>query len=89
MRQRLALVAIQQNDVAGVGLLLEQAQPQPDPVDLPCALASFQRVPRAAPAELFLCSVLDNCARLMRTPSQASISVCRRGIVQFGRSATG
>src|SRR5271157_3161848 len=31
----------------------------------------------------------DNCERLMRTPSRASISARRRGIVQLRRSATG
>ena len=34
MRQRLALVAIEQNDVAGFGLLLAQLQPHPDPFDV-------------------------------------------------------
>ena len=34
MRQRLALIAIEQNDVAGLGLLLAQLQTQTDPFDL-------------------------------------------------------
>jgi len=32
---------------------------------------------------------LDNCERLIRTPSRTSISARSRGMVQFGRSATG
>ena len=89
MRQRLALVAIEQNDVAGFGLLLAQLQAQADPLDLGGVLATLQRVPRPPPAELFLRSALDSCERLMRTPACASISARRRGMVQFGRSATG
>jgi len=53
MRQRLALVAVEQNDVAGVGLLFEQLQAQTDPLDLAGDLAPFQRVPGTPPAELF------------------------------------
>jgi hypothetical protein len=37
----------------------------------------------------FFRNALDNCDRLMRTPSRASISARRRAIVQFGLSATG
>jgi hypothetical protein len=89
MRQRLALIAIEQNDVAGFGLLLAQLQAQADPLDLGGDLAPFQGVSRPPPAELFLRSALDNCERLMRMPACASISARRRGMVQFGRSATG
>src|ERR1019366_10567888 len=53
MRQRLALVAVEKNDVAGFGLLLAQLQAQADPLHLAGCLASLQRVPRAPPAELF------------------------------------
>jgi len=89
MRQRLALIAIEQNDVAGFGLLLAQLQAQADPLDLGGVLPALQRVPRPPPAELFLRSALDNCERLMRTPAWASISARRRGMVQLRRSATG
>ncbi len=41
------------------------------------------------PAELFFRKALDSCERLMHTPSRASISARRRGIVQLRRSATG
>ena len=37
----------------------------------------------------FFRNALDSCERLMRTPSRASISARRRGIVQLRRSATG
>src|SRR4051794_11867513 len=89
MRQCLALVTVEQNDVAGFGLLLAQLQTQADAFDLGGNLAALQRVPRTSPTKLFLRNALDNCERLIRTPSRASISLRSRGIVQFGRSATG
>jgi len=89
MRQRLALVAIEKNNVPGFGLLFAQLQAQADPFDLAGDLASLQRVPRSPPTELFFRNALDSCERLMRTPSRASISARRRGIVQLRRSATG
>ena len=89
MRQRLALVAVKKNDVASFGLLFAQLQTQADPVHLAGDLASLQRVPGPPPTELFFRSALDNCDRLMRTPSRVSISARSRGIVQFRRSATG
>jgi hypothetical protein len=89
MRQRLALVAIEQNDVARFGLLLAQLQAQADPLDLGSVLPTLQRVPRSPPAEVFLCSTLDSCERLIWTPARAWISARRRGMVQLGRSATG
>src|SRR5829696_10057641 len=88
MGQGLAFVAIQKNDVAGFGLLLAMSGAA-NPVDLGGDLASLQCVPRSPPTELFLRSALDNCERLMRTPSRASISARNRGIVQLRRSATG
>src|ERR1700692_229315 len=89
MRQRLAFVAVEKNDVASFGLTLAQLQPKADPIHLAGGLSSFQRVPRPPPTELFFRNALDNCDRLMRTPSRASISARRRAIVQFGLSATG
>ena len=53
MRQRLALVAIEQNNVAGFGLLLAQLQTQTDPIDLAGDLPPFQCVPRPPVTELF------------------------------------
>jgi len=89
MGQRLALVAIEQNNVAGFGLLLAQLQTHADPLDLVGDLAPLQGAPRPPPPELFFRSALDSCDRLMRTPARASISARSRGIVQLRRSATG
>src|SRR5271165_2205929 len=89
MRQRLAFIAVEQNDVAGLGLAFAQLQAQADPIHLARGLPSLQGVSGAPPAELFFRKALDNCERLMRTPSRASISARRRAIVQFVRSATG
>ena len=89
VRQGLALVAVKENDVAGLGLGLAQLKAQPHALDLAGALAAFQRVPGPPPAEVFFRSALDNCDLPILTPSRASISAIRRGIVQLGRSATG
>src|SRR5665213_4269724 len=89
MGQRLAFVAVEQNDVAGFGLALAQLQAQADPIHLARGLPSLQRVPGPPPTELFFRKAFDNCDRLMRTPSRASISARMRAIVQFGLSATG
>src|SRR5450432_138465 len=89
MRQRLAFVAVKQHDVARFGLAFAQLQTQADPIHLAFRLAPLQRVPGPPPAELFFRSALDNCERLMRTPSRASISARKRGIVQFFLLATG
>ena len=53
------------------------------PSDAPSACAG------AAASGTFFRKALDSCERLMRTPSRASISARRRGIVQLRRSATG
>jgi hypothetical protein len=53
MGQRLALVAVEKNDVARLGLLLAQLQAQAYPVHLAFRLTSLQRVPGPPPAELF------------------------------------
>jgi hypothetical protein len=53
MRQRLALVAIEQDDIAGFGLPLAQLQAQADPLDLGGDLTRLQRVSRPPAAELF------------------------------------
>jgi hypothetical protein len=89
VRQRLAFVAVEKNDVTGFSLTLAQLQAQADPIHLAGGLASLQRVPGPPPTELFFRNALDNCDRLMRTPSRASISARSRAIVQFGLSATG
>ena len=53
MRQRLAFVTIEQDDIVGCGLLLAQPQTKADPFDLGRTLPPLQRVPRTPPAELF------------------------------------
>jgi hypothetical protein len=78
MGQRLALVAVEKNDVARLGLLFAQLQAQTHPFHLAFRLTSLQRVPGPPPAELFFRKALDSCERLMRTPSRASISAKAR-----------
>jgi hypothetical protein len=51
MGQRLGLIGIKQNDIAGPGLLAPDLETQSDAVDLVRVLPTFQRVSRAAPAE--------------------------------------
>jgi hypothetical protein len=53
MRQRLAFVAVEKNDVASFGLTLAQLQAQADPIHLAGGLSSLQRVPGPPPTELF------------------------------------
>ena len=89
MRQRLAFVTVKKNDIASFSLTLTKLQTQTDPVHLAGGLASFQRMPGPPPAELFFRNAFDNCERLMRTPSRASISAHRPAIVQFVLPATG
>jgi hypothetical protein len=48
--QRLALVAVEKNDVAGVGLLPDELLAQTDAVDFGDDLTALQRVPRTPPA---------------------------------------
>jgi len=89
MRQRLTFVTVKKNDIASLSLTFTKLQTQTDPIHLAGGLASLQRVPGPPPTELFFRNALDNCDRLMRTPSRASISARRRAIVQFVLSATG
>ena len=85
MRQRLALVAIEENDIAGLGLGLAQLKPEPDALDLSRDLPPLQRVPRPPPPEVFFRSALESCDRPISTSSRFLISAMRRGIVQFAR----
>ena len=89
MRQRLALVAVEQNDVARLGLLLAQLQTQAGSFDLGGDLAMPSACAAAGASGTFFAAPWESCDRLMRTPSHASISTCSRGIVQLRRSATG
>ena len=53
MRQRLALIAVEKNNVARFGLLFAQLQAQGHPFHLAFRLTSLQRVPGPPPAEVF------------------------------------
>ncbi len=68
---------------------LRNGRRKPHALDLAGALAAFQRVPGPPPAEVFFRSALDNCDLPILTPSRASISVMRRGIVQIGSVGDG
>ena len=89
MRQRLALVAIEENDIAGLGLGLAQLKPEPNALDLSSDLPPLQRVPWPPPPEVFFRSALESCDGPISTSSRFLISAMRRGIVQFARFATG
>jgi hypothetical protein len=80
MRQSFAFVTVKKNDIASLSLTFTKLQTQTDPIDLAGDLASLQRVPGPSPTELFFRNALDNCDRLMRTPSRASISARRRAL---------
>jgi hypothetical protein len=66
MGQRLALVPIGEDDVAGFALGLAQLEAQPNACDLGCDLAAFQPVPGAPEAEVFL-----QCLRSLRPVPRA------------------
>ena len=53
MRQRLALIAVEKNNVSGLGLLLAQFEAQAYPFHLAFRLASLQSVPGPSPAKVF------------------------------------
>ena len=53
MRQRLALIAVEKNNVARFGLLFAQLQAQAHPFHLALRLTPLQRVPGPPPTELF------------------------------------
>ena len=59
MRKHLALVAVEENDIAGLGLGLAQLEPEPDALDLSRDLPPLQRVPRPPPREVFFRSALE------------------------------
>ena len=62
MGQRLALVAVEENDVAGFGLLFAQAQATRSPL----RFSSDGPSAWAADAASFFRKALDSCERLMR-----------------------
>src|ERR1700761_1842381 len=86
--KRLRLVAKQQCDIAGFSLLFQQAQAQPGTVNRIGILPPLQRVSGSSPDEPPFFSTTLSRDFEMRLPVRRSISSCRRGRVQFGRSAT-
>ncbi len=87
--QRLALVGIQQRDVARVGLGLAQRQPQAHAVHGLRVLPPDQAVPRPVPAEASLFSGTLKRPAEMLAPVCRLISARKRGGVQLARSSTG
>src|SRR5260370_3617741 len=88
MGECLRFIAEQQGDVAGLGLLLQQAQAQTRAVDRIAILPALQRVARPAPGKAPFFSTTLSRDFEMRSPVRFSISSVRRGSVQFGRSDT-
>jgi hypothetical protein len=88
MGECLRFVTEQQGDVAGLGLLLQQAQAQARAVDRVGILPALQRVARPAPGKSPFFSTTLSRDFEMRSPVCFSISLARRGRVQFGRSET-
>ncbi|MEC5293829.1 hypothetical protein, partial [Aurantimonas sp. C2-3-R2] len=90
MRQRRALVGVEQHDIPRRRLLFAQLEPQTDARDFARDLPAFQRVPRPSePESPFLRSTLESCDLEMVTPSRCAISAARRAKVQLVLSATG
>jgi hypothetical protein len=89
MGQRLGLVGRQQHDVAGVGLLLQQLEPEPGAVYGVGILPAVQTVPGPAPSEAVFFSALLSWDLEIDTSLCRAISACKRGKVQLARSATG
>jgi len=88
MGERLRLVAEQQGDIAGFGLLLQQMQAQAAAIDRVGVLPPLQGVPRPTPGKAPFFSTTLSRDFEMRLPVRFSISSARRGSVQFGRSDT-
>jgi len=86
--KRFRLVAEQQGDIAGLGLLLQEAQAQAGAVDRIGVLPALQGVPRPAPGKAPFFSTTLSRDFEMRFPVRFSISSAKRGSVQFGRSDT-
>ncbi len=89
MGERFGLILEQQHDIASLGLLLQKTKPQTRAVNGNGVLPPLQRVPRSPPAIApFLRITTLSRDFEIRSPVRASISSCRRGNVQFGRSDT-
>src|SRR5260370_40415344 len=86
--ERFRLVAEQQGDIAGLGLLLQQMQAQAGALDRVGVLPALQGVPWPTPGKAPFFSTTLSRDFDMRLPVRFSISSARRGSVQFGRSDT-
>lgn len=88
VRESLRLVAVQQDNIAGPGLLSEQAQAQTRAIDRLGVLPARQGMARPAPGEapFFITTLRRDGDK--RCPVRCSIASARRGKVQFGRSDT-
>src|ERR1700675_322953 len=86
--ERFRLVAEQQGDIAGFGLLLQQMQAQAGAIDRVGVLPALQGVARPTPGKAPFFSTTLSRDFEMRLPVRFSISSARRGSVQFGRSDT-
>ncbi len=85
MGECLRFVAEQQGDVAGFGLLLQQAQAQARAVDRIGVLPAFQRVARPAPGKAPFFSTTLSRDFEMRSPVRFSISSARAAISRCAR----
>ena len=86
--ERFRLVAEQQGDIAGLGLLLQQMQAQAGALDRVGVLPALQGVPWPTPGKAPFFSTTLSRDFEIRLPVRFSISSARRGSVQFGRSDT-
>ena len=83
MCQRLALIAVEKDNVARFGLAAAQLQAQAHPFHLRFpVLTSLQRVPGPLPAELFSARPWTVAERTCARLAAASISARSAGIVQ-------
>src|SRR3954469_24430967 len=86
MCERFRLIAEQQRDIAGFGLLLQQTKAQAGAVNGIAVLPALQRVAGPTPGEAPFFSTTLSRDLEMRSPVRFSISSAKRGSVQFGRS---
>lgn len=89
MRQRLGFVLEQQDDVARFGLTFQELEPKPGAIYGAAILSASKAVAGPSPSVAVFFSALLSCDFEMETSARRVISACRRGNVQFARSATG
>jgi hypothetical protein len=89
MGERFGFIRRQQHDIACFRLLFQQLEPQSGSVNGVGILSSVQAVAGAAPSVAVFFSALLSCDFEIEKSLCRAISACKRGNVQFGRSATG